>query len=140
YLCALPSTITSSVAMTALARGNIAGAIFNATLSGLIGMLITPALMSIVVSTTGKSLPLLPAIFGVMTTLLLPFVIGQILRPLLVNWLTRYKAVVTLLDRGVIVLIVYASFCESSKAQVWSSYPLVSMALLFVITALLLLA
>jgi len=140
YLCALPSTITSSVAMTALARGNIAGAIFNATLSGLIGMLITPALMSIVVSTTGKSLPLLPAIFGVMTTLLLPFVIGQILRPLLVNWLTRYKGVVTLLDRGVIVLIVYASFCESSKAQVWSSYPLVSMALLFVITALLLLA
>lgn len=140
YLCALPSTITSSVAMTALARGNIAGAIFNATLSGLIGMLITPALMSIVVSTTGKSLPLLPAIFGVMTTLLLPFVIGQILRPLLVNWLTRYKSVVTLLDRGVIVLIVYASFCESSKAQVWSSYPLVSMALLFVITALLLLA
>jgi len=139
YLCALPSTITSSVAMTALARGNIAGAIFNATLSGLIGMLITPALMSIVVSTTGKSLPLLPAIFGVMTTLLLPFVIGQILRPLLVNWLTRYKALVTLLDRGVIVLIVYASFCESSKAQVWSSYPLVSMVLLFVITALLLL-
>jgi len=64
---------------------------------------------------------------------------SAILRPLLVNWLTRYEAVVTLLDRGVIVLIVYASFCESSQAQVWSSYPQVSMALLFVITALLLL-
>ncbi len=90
YLCALPSTITSSVAMTALARGNIAGAIFNATLSGLIGMLVTPALMSIVVSTTGKSLPLLPAILGVMTTLLLPF--GLLAIGFLVWWNNREHA------------------------------------------------
>ena len=138
YLCALPSTITSSVAMTALARGNIAGAVFNATLSGLIGMLITPALMSVVISTTGQTLPLVPAILGVMYTLLLPFVAGQVLRPLLLSWLTRYKSIVTLLDRGVIVLIVHASFCESSKANVWSSYPLLSMVLLFAITAMLL--
>jgi sodium/bile acid cotransporter 7 len=138
YLCALPSTITSSVAMTALARGNIAGAIFNATLSGLIGMLITPALMSLVVSTTGQSLPLLPAVLGVMQMLLLPFIAGQLLRPLLIDWLARGRSIVTLLDRGVIVLIVHASFCESSKANVWSSYPLLSMVLLFLITAVLL--
>jgi len=139
YLCALPSTITSSVAMTALARGNIAGAIFNATLSGLIGMVITPALVSLVVSTTGQSLPLLPSILGVMYTLLLPFAIGQLLRPLLVNFLHRYKTLVTLMDRTVIVLIVHTSFCESSKANVWSSYPLLSMVALFAITAVLLL-
>jgi sodium/bile acid cotransporter 7 len=138
YLCALPSTITSSVAMTALAHGNIAGAIFNATLSGLIGMLITPALVSLVVSTTGQSLPLLPAVLGVMQMLLLPFVLGQLLRPLLIGWLERAQSVVSLLDRGVIVLIVHASFCESSRAKVWSSYPLLSMVLLFVITAVLL--
>ncbi|MET0380048.1 MAG: bile acid:sodium symporter family protein, partial [Spongiibacteraceae bacterium] len=138
YLCALPSTITSSVAMTALARGNIAGAVFNATLSGLIGMLITPALMSVVMNTAGHTLPLLPSILGVMQTLLLPFICGQLLRPLLVNLLTRWKSVVTLLDRAVIVLIVHASFCESSKAQVWSSYPVASMLLLFAITAVLL--
>lgn len=140
YLCALPSTITSSVAMTALAHGNIAGAIFNATLSGLLGMLITPVLMSLVMNTAGHSLPLLPSILGVMKTLLLPFACGQLLRPLLVDLLLRWKSVVTLLDRAVIVLIVHASFCESSKAEVWSSYPLASMLLLFAITALLLVA
>jgi sodium/bile acid cotransporter 7 len=138
YLCALPSTITSSVAMTALARGNISGAIFNATLSGLIGMVITPALMSLVMTTTGHSLPLLPAIQSVMVTLLLPFACGQLLRPLIVNLLARWRSVVTWLDRGVILLIVHASFCESSKANVWSSYPLMSMLSLFAITALLL--
>lgn len=138
YLCALPSTITSSVAMTALAHGNIGGAIFNATLSGLIGMLITPVLMSLVMNTAGHTLPLLPSILDVMQTLLLPFICGQLLRPLLVNVLVRRKALVTLLDRAVIVLIVHASFCESSKANVWSSYPLASMLLLVAITAMLL--
>src|SRR3546814_18598273 len=42
YLCVLPSTVSSSIAMTAMARGNIAGAVFNATLSSLIGMVLTP--------------------------------------------------------------------------------------------------
>jgi len=35
YLCVLPSTITSSVAMTAMAKGNVPAAIFNATLSSI---------------------------------------------------------------------------------------------------------
>ena len=38
YLCALPSTVSSSVAMTAAARGNVPVAVFNATLSSLIGI------------------------------------------------------------------------------------------------------
>ena len=140
YLCALPSTITSSVAMTALARGNLGGAIFNATLSGLIGMLITPILVSLAMNTSGHSLPLLPSIISVLLTLLLPFIAGQVLQPLLIPFLTRHKMVVNLLDRNVIVLIVYASFCESSKAGVWSNYPVSSLLLLFLIAAVLLLA
>src|SRR5204863_5154774 len=42
YLCALPSTVSSSVALTAAARGNVPAAVFNATLSSLIGIFITP--------------------------------------------------------------------------------------------------
>src|SRR6185436_8469227 len=42
YLCALPSTVSSSVAMTAAARGNVPAAVFNATLSSLLGVFITP--------------------------------------------------------------------------------------------------
>lgn len=38
YLCVLPSTITSSAAMTGMAKGNVPAAIFNATLSSLIGI------------------------------------------------------------------------------------------------------
>ena len=38
YLCALPSTVSSSVALTVASRGNVPVALFNATLSTLIGV------------------------------------------------------------------------------------------------------
>src|SRR5690606_18586357 len=38
YLAVLPSTVSSSVAMTALAKGHVAAAILNATLSTLLGV------------------------------------------------------------------------------------------------------
>jgi sodium/bile acid cotransporter 7 len=46
YLAALPSTVTSSVVMVSIARGNIAAAIFNASVSSILGIFITPLLMS----------------------------------------------------------------------------------------------
>jgi sodium/bile acid cotransporter 7 len=77
YLCALPSTVSSSVAMTSMARGNVPGAIFNATISGLIGMALTPLLMGLVISASGASMPLGRALMGVALQLLLPFALGR---------------------------------------------------------------
>ncbi|MFA0698772.1 bile acid:sodium symporter, partial [Vibrio sp. 10N.222.49.C9] len=45
YLFVLPSTVSSSVAMTSVGKGNVPGAIFNASLSSIIGVLITPFLI-----------------------------------------------------------------------------------------------
>jgi sodium/bile acid cotransporter 7 len=61
YLCALPSTISSSVAMTAIARGNVPGAIFNATLSSLLGVFLTPLLVSVAFAGAGEPLPVADA-------------------------------------------------------------------------------
>jgi sodium/bile acid cotransporter 7 len=138
YLCALPSTISSSVAMTALARGNLPGAIFNATISGLVGMVVTPLLMSAVMAHSGHSISLGAAIADVMWQLMAPFAAGQLLRRPLHAWLQRTKKALSLLDRGVIVLIVHASFCDSQQAGVWSGYPLPSLLLLLLMTAALL--
>jgi sodium/bile acid cotransporter 7 len=46
-------TVSSSVAMTALARGNVAASIFNATLSILLGVVLTPLLVSLLVGYSG---------------------------------------------------------------------------------------
>ncbi len=122
YLCALPSTISSSVAMTSLARGNVPAAVFNASLSSLVGMLATPLLVGMMATTHGEHLPLLQSMRDIALQLLLPFALGQWLRPWIGAFIQRHKARINLIDRGVIVLIVYSSFCDSTLAGLWSRY------------------
>jgi sodium/bile acid cotransporter 7 len=123
YLCALPSTVSSSVAMTALGRGNVPAAVFNASLSGLIGMIVTPLLVGLVVASRGGGLPsVIDAIGDVALTLLLPFVLGQLSRVVTAGFLGRHKRCIGLIDRAVIVLIVFTSFAVSTAAGTWSSF------------------
>ncbi len=138
FLCAICSTISSSVAMTAMARGNVAAAIFNATLSGLIGMILTPLLMGIV-SALGQGGPTIgAAILDIVKALLAPFLIGHLCRPLIGDLIARHKKIVSLLDRGVIVLIVFVSFAESTAAGLWSRFGIVTLALVALIALVLL--
>ena len=117
----LPGTISSSVAMTGMARGNVPVAIFNATLSSLIGIGLTPLLVSLMAHSRGEGLPLLDTIVGIARLLLLPLLAGQLLRPLLGPWFHRYKAVTGKVDKVVILLLVYAAFCDSVAAGLWSN-------------------
>jgi sodium/bile acid cotransporter 7 len=122
FLCALPSTVSSSVAMTATARGNVAGAVFNATLSSLIGIVVTPLWMAIVLKTTGEARPVWPVVLDLLRWLVLPLSIGQALRPWLGAWASRHKSRISVVDRLTILLLVYTSFCDSFKDEVWSRY------------------
>ena len=122
YLCAVPSTISSSVAMTGLARGNVAAAIFNASLSSLLGVVLTPLLVSLLARTTGQSLPLGDAVLKLAGLLLLPLVIGQLLRPVLGGWFSRYRRYTTMFDRVFILVLVYASFCDSVKSGLFTNH------------------
>jgi sodium/bile acid cotransporter 7 len=119
YACVVPSTISSSVALTAVAGGNVPAAVFNATLSGVLGVFATPALASLVATTAGIELPVADAIRKIMVSVLLPLVLGQLLRPLLAGFLGRHRSATALADRTSIVLIVYAAFCDSFVAGVW---------------------
>lgn len=119
YLCAVSSTVSTSVAMTSLGRGDTAAALFNATLSGLIGMVATPLLMDLVMRTGAAPPPLLPQITAIMSKLLAPFVIGHLARPLLKRFLTEHKTLVNRADRLVILLIIYGAFCEAAAGRVW---------------------
>lgn len=119
YLCALPSTVSSSVAMTAAARGNVAGALFNATLSSLLGVFLTPLWIALLLKTGGHSQPLVPVILDLVRWLVLPLVAGQLCRPWLGDWAGRNKPLINLADRGTILLLVYTSFCDSFKGGIW---------------------
>jgi sodium/bile acid cotransporter 7 len=119
-LCAVSSTISSSVAMTAVAGGNVPAALFNATLSGVIGVVLTPLYVGLVAHTSGVGGSLAGAVGQVALRVLLPLALGQLARPLLGALLARHRSVVGFVDRGSIVLIVYGAFCDSILADVWT--------------------
>lgn len=120
FLAALPSTISSSVAMTAIARGNVPGAIFNAVLSNLLGIVLTPLLVGAARAQAGSGPPLGRAILGIAGLVLVPLAAGQALRPLAGAWLARHRGRTSSLDKCVVVLIVYVAFCDSAAAGLWS--------------------
>jgi sodium/bile acid cotransporter 7 len=119
FLCALPSTVSSSVALTATAKGNVPAAVFNATLSSLLGVVLTPLWLSLVLGATGEALPIASVIVDLALWLVLPLFIGQLLRPLLGAFATRHKSGISVLDRLTILMLVYTSFCDSVQDGVW---------------------
>lgn len=122
YIAALPGTVSSSVAMTSLARGNVPVAIFNATLSAFLGVFLTPILMAWYMRTTGHSLPLDTVILKIVALVLVPTALGQIAHRWLADWAARNSKWLKLADRGIILAIVYNSFSDSIREDIWSEH------------------
>ncbi len=128
YLFVLPSTISSSVAMTSVGKGNVPGAIFNASLSSVLGVFITPLLIQLFMGFEGVELDLMASIISIGKLLLLPMIVGQLLRPFLLLWVNKHKAVVNKVDKYVILLIVYNAFCDSVANGIWSDFSVAMLA------------
>ncbi len=122
YIAASPSTISSSVAMTSIARGNVAGAIFNASLSSLIGVFATPLWVNWYLSQTGQALALGHVVIKIAGLVVAPIVVGQLLRPLIGRWVARQALLVKVLDRGTVLAIVFNSFSDSVAEGVWAGH------------------
>ena len=119
YLCALPSTISSSVALTGSAGGNVPAAILNASLSSVLGIFLTPLLVSFVVGSGSGGIDLGATLLDLCAMLLLPLVLGQLVRPLLGRFFARHKRYTNIVDKVVILLLVYAAFCNSMVSGMW---------------------
>jgi sodium/bile acid cotransporter 7 len=120
YLAALPSTVSSSIALTAAARGNVPAAVFNATLSSLIGVVLTPFWVGWYAGETGQGLPLGDVMVDLVIWLVMPLVIGQASRRWLSEWADRNKKRINAADRLTILLLVYTSFCDSVALGIWT--------------------
>jgi sodium/bile acid cotransporter 7 len=142
-LCVLPSTVQSSIAFTSIARGNVPAALCAATLSNLVGILLTPVLAGLLLATGqagGHGDISAHAIGDIVLQLLLPFAAGQALRPWIGAWVARNRGVLSLVDRGSILLVVYTAFSEGMVAGIWHSLDVATLARLFVVDATLLAA
>lgn len=120
YLCLVPSTVQSSIAFTSIAKGNVPGAIVSASASNLIGVVLTPLLVVAFMSTDSGVQITGSSILNILLQILLPFIVGQLCRPLVTGFLSRYAEPTKLLDRSAIVLVVYAAFSEGVREGIWS--------------------
>lgn len=113
YVAALPSTVSSSVVMVSIAGGNIPAAIFNASISSLIGVFITPVWMSFLLTSTNGQYDLTGVIGKLTLQVILPVVLGLLLNKQLGWFAARHKTALRYFDQITILLIVYTAFCES---------------------------
>lgn len=119
FLTLLPSTVQSSIAFTAVARGNVAAAVCSASFSNLLGIFITPALVALFMAgATGHGVSW-DAVRTIVLQLLVPFSAGHMLRPWIGAFVTRNRQVLSLVDRGSILLVVYVSFGAAVVEGLW---------------------
>lgn len=123
YLAALPSTVSSSVVMVSIARGNVPGSIFNASISGILGILITPLWMSLFLNNYEADFRLLITIRDLFLQILTPLLLGLYLHKYLIKWAAKFRRVLGLYDKSVVLVIVYHSFSNSFISGIFKRIP-----------------
>ncbi|USI74471.1 bile acid:sodium symporter family protein [Sphingomonas morindae] len=118
FLTLLPSTVQSSIAFTSIAGGNVPAAIASASLSNIVGILVTPLLAALLMGASGGG-GTADSILKVGGQLLLPFLAGHFARPLIGGLVERHRALVFRVDRGSILLLVYSAFSAAVVEGIW---------------------
>ncbi|ARE73684.1 bile acid:sodium symporter [Streptomyces sp. Sge12] len=137
FLCLVPSTVQSSIAFTSIARGNVPAAICAGSFSSLAGIVLTPLLAAALLGGDAGGFSL-DSLLKITLQLLLPFLLGQALRSRVGGFLVRHKQVLGHVDRGSILLVVYAAFSAGVVAGIWHRVSLPQLAALMLVEAVLL--
>jgi sodium/bile acid cotransporter 7 len=137
FLCILPSTVQSSIAFTSIARGDVPAALCAASISNILGVVISPILAGWLLETQGVQMSW-DVFRSIALQLLAPFFAGQALRPLIGAWVQRHKGLLGYADRGSILLIIYVAFSKGMVEGIWTRLGLDDLGLLLVVLCALL--
>lgn len=137
FLAALPSTVSSSVVMVSIAKGNIPAAIFNASISGLIGIVLTPLWMGMFLNQSSNDYNLIEVYQKLLLEILIPIILGIGLQRFLGKYARMYSKALTLFDKSVILLIIYKSFSRSFLEKVFNNVGILELLLIFWLVILL---
>lgn len=132
FLAALPSTVSSSVVMVSIAKGNMPAAIFNASISGIIGILVTPLWMGLFVTNDQANFNFIAIYTKLIVQIIVPVVIGLLLQRYLGVFAQKHSSKITLFDKSIILLIIYKSFASSFTDNIFSTVSVLDLVLLLV--------
>lgn len=120
YVACLPSTVQSSIAFTAVAGGNVPAAVCSASVSSLLGVFLTPLLVSLLFATDGSGAQVgLDTVLKICYQILLPFIAGQLSQTLLRKWVLGHKTLIGWNDKSTIWLVVYTAFSNATSGGYW---------------------
>src|SRR5271156_1585933 len=105
--------------------------------SNLAGLFLTPILFGLLSGVHEHAISL-AGIRQVVLQLLVPFIAGHLLRPWIGQWAERNRSILSVTDRGSILLIVYAAFSASVVQGLWQLIPLPTLVMLALIDTILL--
>ncbi len=125
FIAVLPSTVSSSVVMVSMARGNIPAAIFNASISGIIGIVVTPLWMGLFIQKTQTDFDFSSIYTKLIVQIILPVVLGLLLQRHLGVYAQKYTRQLTLFDKSIILLIIYKSFATSFEDNIFNTVSLI---------------
>ena len=139
YLSLLPSTVQSSIAFTAIAGGNVAAAVCSASLSNIVGIILTPLLVGLFMAVDGGGSGFSwHSVQAIALQLLVPFLAGHLLRPWIGAFIDRHKKLLMPVDRGSILLVVYTAFSAAVVGGIWSQVGIADLLLLLLLSLLML--
>jgi sodium/bile acid cotransporter 7 len=122
FLAALPSTVSSSVVMVSIAKGNIPAAIFNSSISSLIGVVVTPLWVGLFIASATGDFDVTQVFIKLIIQVLLPVIIGISLNSRFGNIAEKYKKQLKYFDQAVILSIIYTSFCKSFSDHIFEGF------------------
>lgn len=139
FLSLLPSTVQSSIAFTAMAGGNVPAAVCSASLSNILGIVLTPVFVGLLMHVEGSGGGIsVQAIKDIMLQLLLPFIVGHLCRPLIRGFLDRNKKILMPVDRTSILLVVYGAFSAAVVKGIWQHTGVLDLVVILLLSAVLL--
>ena len=117
-LAVLPTTVSSCIVFTQLARGNVVATIFNASLANVAGVFLSPLLLSLLLQQSGRALPadeLVRVLSSLVLRMLLPVVLGQLARAALREWAQRHGKKIGVFMNASILVIIWFSFARPAR-------------------------
>ncbi len=66
----------------------------------------------------------------------MPFAVGQAAWPWICDWLARHRLLISVVDRGSILLVVYAAFSAGMVAEIWTQLSIADLAIVGALDAL----
>jgi len=137
FMAALPSTVSSSVVMVSIAKGNLPAAIFNASISGIIGIILTPLWMMPFIQQVDAAYDFTTIYLQLITEIVVPLALGLSLRKFLGQWARNNRRTLDLFDKFIILLIIYKSFVHAFEDKIFTQISFLSMIVMTILVIVL---